>query len=449
MIGGVFAPSAAGDQAKANERLQSVIRISSAIQTELELRVLLSLVLDNLFEVFRLADRAFLMLYDESGDLKPAAARNREGRPEKITISRSIVNEVTSRRVAVLSSDAMLDERFTGAMSIVSHSIRSMMCAPLIAKDDLLGILHVDTTRENRRFTEDDLELLSGVAAQTALAIASAKMHEKLLARDRMERDLKVATQVQKSFLPGTIPEAEGMEFAAFYHAALEIGGDMYDFIPQPDDKVLVVVGDVSGKGIPAALLMARTSSDVRFYAVQESEPKDVLPHLTRRLDETGMSDVFVTMALIRVDLNTHETWIANAGHCKPLVRRGAEGDVVEAGGRPELPVGMMPEFEYTQASYALQSGDVMCLVTDGVTEAMDADKNLYGTDRLVEAIAAAPPSASGVLEAVLADVKKHVGDTKQSDDLTCVCFGVTVDGGEAKQGVDTEALLLELEFDD
>ena len=431
MVGGVFAPSPAVDAAKANERLRTIVQISNAVQTELELNVLLGLILDNLFEVFGQADRGFLMLYDEQGELKPAASRNRYGQTEKITISRSIVNQVTNKRLALLSRDAMGDDRFGAAVSIANFGIRSMMCAPLIAKDDVLGIIHVDTARQERKFTEDDLELLSGVAAQTALAIASAKMHKRLLHQDRMERDLKVATQVQTSFLPAHTPQVEGMEFAAWYKAALDIGGDLYDFIRQSEDSMVVVLGDVSGKGIPAALLMARMSSDVRFYSIQKHDPKDVLPYLNDRMDETGMSHVFVTMVLVTVDLKTHEVLIGNAAHCMPLVRRAAEGDVIEVGGEPGFPLGVMPGFEYTQSAYALQPGDVMCLVSDGVTEAMDAEKNQYGEERLARTVEAAPPSAKGVLDAVLADVKEHVGDTKQSDDLTCVCFGVNLDEGE------------------
>ena len=437
MIGGVYAPPPSEDAAKANERLQTIVRISNAVQMQLDLEALLSRILDALFDVFAQADRGFLMLYDDEGNLQPAAARNRQGETEQITISRKIVSEVTDQRVALLSRDAMEDSRFDKSMSITSFKIRSMMCAPLIAKDDLLGIIHVDTARQNRVFAEDDLRLLTGVAAQTALAIANAKMHEKLLRRDRMERDLKIATQVQKSFLPKELPEVEGMEFAAFYEAALEIGGDLYDFVQRPDDCMAVVVGDVSGKGIPAALMMARMSSDVKFYAIQKREPKDVLPHLDQRQADSDMAEVFVTMAYVTVDTKTHEALIGNAAHCPTLVRRAAEGDVIEACPEPGFPLGMIPEEGYEQATYALQPGDVICLVTDGVTEAMDAEKNEYGEERLRAAVAAAPPSAQGVVDALLADVKKHVRDTKQSDDLTIVCFGVNAKAGDLSLAAD------------
>jgi serine phosphatase RsbU (regulator of sigma subunit) len=391
----------------------------------LDVNQLLTLILDQLFEAFPQADRGFLMLYDAQGNLKPAAARNRKGGVEQITISRRIVNEVTGKRVAMLSRDAMGDSRFTGALSIMSFNIRSMMCAPLLANQDLLGIIHVDTTRQDRKFAEDDLQLLTGVAAQTALAIASAKMHEKLLLRDRMERDLKIATQVQKSFLPSSAPEVEGMEFDAFYRSALDIGGDLYDFVPQDEENMAVAIGDVSGKGIPAALMMARMSSDVKFYSVQRREPKDVLPFLNDRQASSDMADVFVTMAYISVNVRTHEMLVGNAAHCKPLVRRATENDVIEVGGEPGFPLGVAPGFEFDQTPYALQPGDVVVLVTDGVTEAMNANHDAYGEERLRRVVAAAPPSAKAVLQAILQDVQTHVGDTKQSDDITCVAFGV------------------------
>ncbi|HRU07347.1 MAG TPA: SpoIIE family protein phosphatase, partial [Candidatus Brocadiia bacterium] len=353
----------AGDARKANERLRLMLRISEALQSELELDTLLGRVLDSLFEVFPQADRGFLMLYDNQGELKPAKARNRQGQAEQITISRKIVAEATEKRVALLSSDAMGDSRFQGAMSIVNFQIRSMMCAPLVSRDQLLGVLHVDTSRQGRRFNQDDLELLTGVAAQTAQAIASAKMHERLLLRDRMERDLKIAMQVQTSFLPRRLPEVEGLEFAAFYRAAQEIGGDLYDVIRTPQGQVAVVVGDVSGKGIPAALMMARMSADVRFCSAQSMAPGRALAYINDLQAENDMADVFVTMAFVSVDPGSRRMVVGNAGHLKPLVRRAADGSVEEAGQEPGFPLGVAGGVEYEEGACALQPGDVVCLV--------------------------------------------------------------------------------------
>jgi len=433
MVGGVFAAPADGDTAKLSERLRTIVKISNSLQTVLDIDELLGVILDQLFEAFPQADRGFLMLYDSHGELQPAAAKNRQGLSEEITISRKIVSEVTEKRLALLSMDAMDDDRFSGAVSIMSFNIRSMMCAPLIAGENLVGIIHVDTERQDKKFTEEDLEMLTGVAAQTALAIASANMHEKLMAQDRTERDMKIATQVQQSFLPKSPPRVDGLEFTAFYRSALNIGGDLYDFVPQSENRMAVVVGDVSGKGIPAALMMARMSSDVRFYSVQHDDPGVVMPFLNDRQADSDMPDVFVTMAFISVDVRTHEIWIANAAHCMPLVRRAAEDDVIEVGGEPGFPLGVAPGFEFEQSSYELHPGDVVCIVSDGVTEAMDADHEQYGEERLARTVQAAPASAQGVMDAILGDIQTHVGDTKQSDDLTCVCFGVTADAVEAE----------------
>ena len=416
--------AAAGEEAHANERLRTILRVANAVRAELDPQVLLDRVLDSLFEAFPQADRGFLMLYDEAGALQPAALRTRGGQAEEITISQSIVSRATQERVALLSRDAMDDQRFDAAHSVALYRIRSMMCAPLVAKDRLLGILHLDTRRKDRFFTEDDLELLTGAATQTALALANARMHEELVRKDRMEQDLRIATQVQTSFLPRDLPEVPGMEFAACYRPAHEIGGDFYDFVPLGGRRTAVAVGDVAGKGVPAALLMARISSDLRFYAVQHREPATVLTHLNDRQTSGELNEVFVTLAYLTVDPDAGELHIGNAAHCTPLLRRAA-GEVAELGGEPGFPLGVMPAFAYEAARHAIGPGDVVCVVSDGVTEAMNAAEAPYGAHRLRRAIAAAPGRAQSVLDAVLADVQAHVGQTRQSDDLTLVCFSV------------------------
>ena len=410
---------------KAHERLRTIVEISNTVQTEFDIRRLLDRILQSLFDVFPHADRGFVMLKDDDGKLKPRAAWTRSGHTEEITVSRRIVNEVTEKRIAILSADAMGDERFDQAMSIVNFRIRSMMCAPLLAQDDLLGIMHIDTARQDERFTAEDLELLTGVANQTALAIANAKMHERLVLRERMERDLQLATQVQQSFLPDKTPQVEGMEFAACYRAAHEVGGDFYDFIRQGDDRIVTVMGDVSGKGVPAALLMAKMTSDVRYFALQESEPKNIVGRLNDHMNESSMEDVFVTLLLAKIDLGTHAVTLSNAAHCPAMLRRAAENDVIQIATEGNFPLGVVPGNAFEQETYTMQPGDVICLFTDGVTEAMNADQDLYGFERLRAAIAASACSAQGVMDAIMKDVHAFVGDTKQSDDLTCVCCGV------------------------
>ncbi len=411
---------------KAHQRLRTVVEISNAMQTQLDLNKLLNEIMDSLFRLFPQVDRGFIMLKaDDSDELTPKVARQRgRQQPEAITVSRRIINEAVDRRVAVLSADAMSDQRFAQAMSVMDFHIRSMMCAPLIANESLLGIIHLDTTRQDRRFTLDDLYLLTGVGNQIALAIANAKLHKRLLLRERMERDLQLARQVQESFLPDRPPEVPGMQFCAWYRAALQVGGDFYDFIPLAENRIAIVVGDVAGKGIPAALLMARLTSDLRFLALNENEPKDVLTRLNERLNAAGSEGSFVTLIFAVLDPAGLTLKMGNAAHPPALLRRKATGEVLRLLEGVNLPAGAIESEEFHQKAFRLEKGDVVCLYSDGVTEAMNARQELYGSERLRAVVAHPAKGPREVMDNVLRDVQDFAGDTPQSDDLTIVCLG-------------------------
>src|SRR5262249_55640447 len=156
------------------------------------------------------------------------------------------------------------------------------------------GVIQLDTQDRFKKFTQDDLRLLLAVAGQAAIAVENATLHQNLVARAGLERDLKLAHQVQMSFLPKKLPQAKGYEFFAHYESAQEIGGDYYDFIPLPDARMGIMVGDVAGKGVPAALLMAKVSADARFCALAENSLADFVFRLNELLQEAGMLDRFV-----------------------------------------------------------------------------------------------------------------------------------------------------------
>ena len=424
---------------KAQQRLRAVLEIGNAVQTQLDMDKLLIQILDRLFGVFPQADRGFILLKaDESEELVPRAARQRgREQPEAITVSRSIVQKAMGDRVAILSADAMGDQRFSMAQSVLNFRIRSMMCAPIIANDEALGIIHLDTTRQDRQFTRDDLELLGAVTNQTAFAIANARLHRQLLLQERTDRDLQLARQVQESFLPRRCPEVAGMEFCASYKAALEVGGDFYDFIPLEGGRLAIVVGDVAGKGIPAALMMARMSSAVREFSLAEDEPRRVVAQVNDRLAAMEAESTFITLIFALLDPRSRTLDMVNAGHPPPLLRKGPAGRVSEIQGCTNFPVGVMPGAEFEAESFRIEPGDFVCLYSDGVTEAMNAQQDSYGSDRLKSAAALPAASAAQMMENILRDVHAFVGGARPSDDLTLVCFGATgpsAPGGRGKE---------------
>lgn len=410
---------------KAHERLRTVVEISNKVQSELDMDGLLEMILDRLFLVFGQADRGFIMLKNDDDELAPKATRQRgKKEPDAITISSHVIEEVMTHRIAVLTADAMADDRFSGAMSIMNFQIRSMMCAPLIANDNFLGVIHIDTVQQDKRFTMDDLDLLTGVANQTAIAIANAKLYVQLMNQQRMERDMALARQVQESFLPGKPPEVPGIQLVATYRAALDVGGDFYDFIPMENNCIAIGLGDVAGKGVPAALLMARMSSDMRLHATTEADACTVLTKMNARLAQGGTDGAFVTAIFLILDPGTRTLTISNAAHCLPVLRRGSTGEVIEIDEGGGFPLGALDDTQYEEGTFQLESGDVVAIFSDGVTEAMNANKDLYGTERLL-AVAAQPASnAQEVMDNILKDVQKFVGDAYQSDDLTLVCIG-------------------------
>ena len=420
---------AAGEQIqKVHQRLRTVWEISTAIGATLDETELLNQILDRLFGVFPQVDRGFVILRDpESKKLITKASKRRDGgNIEEITFSRTIIQTVMNNKKAVLSSDAMGDDRFSGGVSIVNLQLRSVMCVPLIAQGDILGILQLDTVRQAQHFTNDDLNLLATIANQAALSIANARMHDRLLRRQRIEQDLQFAKRIQQSFLPQHVPDIPDLDIRDWYRSAQEVGGDFYDFIKLPDNRLGIVIGDVSGKGVPAALFMAKLTSDVRYFAMSYPDAASTVEHLNNQLVEGQAEDLFVTLLYMCLDISTKRLTIANAGHLPPLVRKGKTGTIERIEGAVNYPLGVLPEAGYEQEEYQLESGDAMAIFTDGIIEAMDKEKNQYGFERLEAAMARDFPDVASLGQGVLDDIRRFVGDTPQSDDLTLVCIAAS-----------------------
>jgi len=294
-----------------------------------------------------------------------------------------------------------------------------------MAADELLGVIHVDTTRQDKRFNREDLELFTAVANQTALAISYSGMHRRLRRRQRIEHDLAMARHMQTSFLPDALPELSGMEFSVTYRAALEVGGDFYDFIPLKDGRLGIVLGDVMGKGMPAALMMVRMMSDVRSLALSDPEPARVLQGLNESLVRRGTTDTFVTGLFLVLDPATREVTFANAAHLPPLLRRGSSGEVRQvAEAESGLCLGVEEGTRYAQETITLNPGDCLLSYTDGLTEAQNVQLDYYGSERLLKSVEVPEATPTVLMQAVLDAMRGFVGETPQSDDLTILCFG-------------------------
>lgn len=415
------------------EKLTFLLEVTADLTGTFDLDEILPRIVKNLFEVFRQADRAFIILGEGEGTamkLIPKVVRTRRGQDETTArFSRSIVRKCMETGDAVLSEDASADSRFDLSQSIADCRIRSVMCAPLKGKNGAkpFGVLQLDTQDRMKKFTADDLKLLMAVASQAAIALENAKLHKVIVQRAGLERDLRLAHQVQLSFLPKSWPRIEGYTFFAHYESAQEVGGDYYDYIPLPGQRVAAMLGDVAGKGVPAALLMAKVSSDARYCMLTEPGPAEAICRLNEHMQEAGLLDRFVTLEAALLDPEKHEVTFVSAGHNPAVLYRHATKEVEEAfshhvGG---LPLGVMPEFPYEICTTVrLHPGDAVLMFSDGITEAPNGAGKDFGLEGIIKTVKAAAPNPGDIGKRLIAAVKQHSLGVKQHDDITIVCFG-------------------------
>ncbi len=415
-------------EAQPAERLKVLLEISNSLTKTLELDPLLPKIIDNLFRIFRQADRGFVIVRDETNRrLIPKAMKTRREKDEATArFSRSIVNQCIDNAQAILSKDASTDKQFGQSQSISDFRIRSVMCTPLRGQDGkVFGVIQLDTQDRNKEFTQDDLQLLVAISNQAAVAMENAKLHEDLVERERVTREMQFAKDVQRGFLPAKVPVVAGYDFYHHYESAYEVGGDFYTFVQLPNDRLAVAVGDVAGKGVPAALLMAKLSSDVRFGLLTESDPAAAVTQINTLMHEAGLTDRFVTLALVVLDTRDHTAVAVNAGHLVPLVRR-ASGQLEEVGSNDAtgLPLGVMEGYSYTSSRVELNAGDSMVLCTDGIIDAMNPREQLFGNERLLTTLKNGPAAAGPLGAHLLKAVTNHASGRPQNDDITLVCVG-------------------------
>jgi serine phosphatase RsbU (regulator of sigma subunit)/pSer/pThr/pTyr-binding forkhead associated (FHA) protein len=431
--------SAMASMVKPEVKLKAILEITRDLSSALTIEAVAPKILDSLAELFPQAERLFLVLVDPA--TKRLIRKAFKYRPAKrssfstvipadeipMSISRSIVNHVLGQKKAVLSQDAGADKNLPTSASIADLKIRSVMCVPLITPNkEALGILQLDTS-DRKQFAQEDLDVLAAVASQAAVAIQNAQMHESLLEKERLNRDLRLAEQVQKRFLPQSVPTIPGFEFFAHYDPAYEVGGDYYDFVSLPKNRLAVAVGDVSGKGVAAALMMAKFSGDTRYCILTENSPAVAANELNGLLFAAGIEEKFITLSLGVLDVEKRNFSVSSAGHPPILVRRG-NGTVEEIGEEiAGFPLGIMPEAEYQQTEIKLNPGDVVVVYSDGVTDARNLREELYDSRerrRLLRKLADTTGSPESVGRAILQDIREFSAGHTQVDDITLICFG-------------------------
>lgn len=427
------------------DMLSMITRVSLTLLSPLSLVETLRQVLDCVFEVVE-ADRAFVMLLESDSDkqdkwdqtdlknLKDShlelvckAFKYRNGSEYEgdesdaaIEISQSITDQVLRDGVSVLTSDAQHDPRFQERHSVVLGGLRSVMAVPLAVEKRISGLIYVDNLLHVSRFTERDLQLLSLIAGVAAIRIENMSLLELHEEQRRLANELQVASEIQLSLHPASPPSITGYDLDGCSFPCYEVGGDYYDFIGKSDGRFVVALGDVSGKGTGAALLMSSVHAAVRAHTRTRLSASEVVSEINHYICDNSPANRYVTLFYSELDPMTHQLTYINAGHNPPiLVRASGEVTRLDIGG---FPVGITPAAEYREGWIELAPGEVLVIYSDGATESQNEAGEEFDEERMIEVVCKnRHRSAAGIRDRIDEALAKFVGKAKAVDDLTLV----------------------------
>jgi sigma-B regulation protein RsbU (phosphoserine phosphatase) len=405
-------------------KLQVVLEISQLLARTLEIEPLLGKMLDHLLNLFPQAERGMVLL--GNGDRLAVRAQRSRDEDDRgaFAYSRTIVHQALENGVGILSEDVRADGRFATSATLLNLSFRSLLCAPLIGSDGRrLGVIQLDRSRAGTTFTGDDLQLLTAVALQAAVVLENASLHAELVREARLRQEVEMAREIQEGFLPTNFKPLGERNFELFarVHPAREVSGDFYDFFSL-GGKLAFFVGDVSGKGMPAALFMVAVRTLCRHLAPAAHGPSETLTALNDALAVDNPSAMFVTLVHGIYDPTTGEVVLASGGHPPPLLRR-PDGTVEPVA----LPTGRLLGYGAGNLGLAdvrvtLAAGETLVVYTDGFTEARAPDnETMFGEERLRAALGGVRTNLplAQCDEAARDAVESFTGRAESQDDMT------------------------------
>ena len=324
------------------------------------------------------------------------------------------------KKSSILVRDAQMDDAFKGRMSIVEQKVHTMMAAPLQTKERIIGLIYVDSPFVLREFTKDDLSLLTVMANVAAIRIENARLAEIEQTERIMQRELSQAAEIQGRMLPDKAPTVTGADLAGFNVPCRTVGGDYYDFFPYSDGRVALALGDVSGKGMPASLMMMALHARVQVLAEDPGNLAGFMTRLNKATCAKCPANRFITFFFCVFDPKTGELTFANAGHNPPIViRASGEAEMLKDGG---CVLGILPIAPYSEMRIQLQKGDMLVLYSDGVTEANDVNQNEYDEERFIEVLKQhRTEPAAEIVKAVQKSLSEFAAGAPQADDITLV----------------------------
>ena len=366
------------------------------------------------------AERGFLMLFDSRNELVFRTARGMDQRTieeSDFKISRGIVDRVAKEGRPLLTSNAQMDERLDKRASVKLYGLRSVLCVPILLKEQVQGVVYVDNRYQKGIFKQADLELLESIASSAGIAIENARLYQVAVDKGRMERELQVAREVQASLIPPYVPQLKGWEFAACWKPAHEVSGDFYDFITLPQGRTGLVVADVSDKGMPAAIFMALSRSIIRAVVGRNDRPAADMTQVNHLIWQDTAQEMFITFFYAQLDIDSQELTYVNAGHNPPLFLK--KGSPIKELTRTGMAAAVEGDVVYEQDVIKFEKGDCLLIYTDGIIDSV-SKKGSYGLERLKEVYEKYHGyDAADMVAAIEKDVCGFSADAVPVDDVT------------------------------
>lgn len=420
------------EQEKHGDLLALIGKVGVTLLGSASLQETLQQVVSLVFEAVP-ADRCLVMMRDAGGDeLKVAVARlrDRQGDVGEIRVSRNVMDEVIGKGKSVLTSDAQHDPRYSSG-TMVLQGIRSVLAVPLGVGENVFGIVYADSPISDARFTEDHLKVLTTLASVAAIRVENARLLEERMERQRLENELQLASEIQQRFQPSCPPKLHGFELQGISFPCYEIGGDYYDFIERSDGRLLIALGDVSGKGTAAALLMSSLHAAVHAQVAANTSLVQTISDVNSYLADNTPANRFVTLFMAELDQRTGVLKFVNAGHNPALIIHA--GGTVEQLGAGGLPLGIIRDTNYTEGRTQLHPGDVFVTYSDGVSEAQSPTGEEFGLNRLTEVVSQnLKRNASGLRDRIEDALSKFADSTPAADDITLVILKRQAEGAVA-----------------
>jgi serine phosphatase RsbU (regulator of sigma subunit) len=398
-----------------NLHLGALVRAGRELAGHSSPENLFQLILDLSLDVVK-ASRGVVMTREPDHTLKTCAIRGKG-----LRISTRIRDRVLEQQTSLLVRDANLDRDFAAQVSIIAEQIRSFLAVPLQTGEQVIGLIYLDSPQLIRNFTVEDLNLVTVMANIAAIRIEQARLVEAEHAKKLLDRELERAAEIQRRLLPARAPDVEGFDLAGYNAPCRMVGGDYYDFVRYPDEQIGLFIADVSGKGLPAALLMSSLQARIKVLFQEPGRLAEQVAQLNRITAANCPDNCFITLFTATLNPATGRIEYCNAGHNPPLLIH--KNDEIERLGANGLIVGIMGDTTYEEGTCALERGEVLVLFSDGLTEASNPDSGQeFGEERLVALLKKEgdQPSAK-LIESIKAALSSFTGGAAAADDVTIV----------------------------